>query len=67
MDIESARFTLWNKTPPAFDGTLGVQARDLDPVLKALAEKDVISELIPHVHQPEQLPRLGARSRRRAT
>ena len=47
MDIESAKFTLWNKTPPAFDGTLGVQARDLDPVLKALAEKDVISELIP--------------------
>ena len=47
MDIESARLTLWNKTPPAFDGTLGIQARDLDPVLKALAEKDVISELIP--------------------
>ncbi|MEI9941950.1 MAG: hypothetical protein WDO69_32445 [Pseudomonadota bacterium] len=47
MDIESARFTAWNKTPLAFDGTLGVQARDLDPVLKALAEKDVISDLIP--------------------
>jgi hypothetical protein len=47
MDIESARFTVWNETPLAFDGTLGVQARDLDPVLKALAEKDVISELIP--------------------
>jgi len=47
MDVESARFTLWNKTPLAFDGTLGVQARDLDPVLKALAEKDVISDLIP--------------------
>ena len=47
MDMEGARLTLWNKTPPAFDGTLGVQARDLDPVLKALAEKDVISDLIP--------------------
>jgi hypothetical protein len=47
MDIESARFTVWNKTPPAFDGTFGVQARDLDPVLEGLAEKDVISELIP--------------------
>ena len=47
MDVESARFTFWNDSPPAFDGTLGVQARDLDPVLEALAEKDVISELIP--------------------
>ena len=47
MDIESARFTVWNKTPLAFDGTFGVQARDLDPVLKTLAKKDVISDLIP--------------------
>ncbi len=47
MDVESARFTMWNKEPLAFDGTLGVQAQNLDPVLKALAEKDVISELIP--------------------
>ena len=47
MDVESAGFTLWNKNPTAFDGTFGVQARDLDPVLESLAEKDVISELIP--------------------
>ena len=47
MDVESARFTFWNEATPAFDGTLGVQTRDLDPVLKTLAEKDVISELIP--------------------
>ena len=47
MDVESARFTVWNKQPLAFDGTLGVQARDLDPVLETLAEKDVISKLIP--------------------
>jgi len=47
MDVESARFTVWNKTPLSFDGTFGVQARDLDPVLKTLAEKDVISKLIP--------------------
>jgi len=47
MDVESARFTVWNKEPLAFDGTFGVQARDLDPVLETLAEKDVISKLIP--------------------
>ena len=47
MDVESARFTVWNKDPVAFDGTFGVQARDLDPVLETLAEKDVITKLIP--------------------
>ncbi|HET7538218.1 MAG TPA: hypothetical protein VFK05_00050 [Polyangiaceae bacterium] len=47
MDLESARLTFWNQNPPAFDGTLGIQARDLGPILQALAEKDVISELIP--------------------
>lgn len=47
MDLESARFTVWNKQPLAFDGTLGVQARDLDPVLKGLAHENMISELIP--------------------
>jgi len=47
MDVESARFTVWNKEPLAFDGTFGLQARDLDPVLETLAEKDMISKLIP--------------------
>ena len=47
MDLETPRFTVWDKTPLTFDGTVGVQARDFEPVLKALAEKDVISDLIP--------------------
>lgn len=47
MNVASRRMTFWNTEPTAFDGTLSVRARDLDPVLKALAEKDVISDLIP--------------------
>ena len=33
--------------PSRFDGKVSLWTRDMDPVLKALAEKDVISELIP--------------------
>ena len=47
MNLSSRRLTLWNGEPSAFDGTVSVRARDMDPVLKALAAKDVISELIP--------------------
>ncbi len=47
MNLTSPQLTFWNRDPSAFDGTLSVQTRDLDPVLKALAEKDVISDLIP--------------------
>ncbi|MEO6603528.1 MAG: hypothetical protein ABIQ16_26830 [Polyangiaceae bacterium] len=47
MNLTSPRLTFWNRQPSAFDGTLSVQTRDLDPVLKSLAEKDVISDLIP--------------------
>jgi len=47
MDLDSKRLTFWSTEPSRFDGSLSVRARDLDPVLKALAEKDVISKLIP--------------------
>ena len=46
MNLTSPRFTVWSE-PPAFDGTFSMWTRDLDPVLKTLAEKDVISDLIP--------------------
>jgi hypothetical protein len=47
MNIQSKKLTLWNSKPPRAEGTLSIRARDLQPVLKALAEKDVISSLIP--------------------
>ena len=47
MNLVSKRLTWLDSTPPRFDGALSIQARDLEPVLEALAEKDVITELIP--------------------
>jgi hypothetical protein len=47
MDLTSGRLTYWNKDTPAFEGSVSIRARDLEPVLYALAEKDVISELVP--------------------
>jgi hypothetical protein len=47
MNVDSKRLTFWNHEPSRFEGTASIRARDLDPVLKALAEKDVISKLIP--------------------
>jgi hypothetical protein len=47
MNLDSKRLAFWNTEPPRFQGVLGVRARDLQPVLESLAEKEVISELIP--------------------
>jgi hypothetical protein len=41
------RFAFFNTEPSRMDGVVSVRARDLEPVLEALAEKDVISDLIP--------------------
>lgn len=47
MNLDSKRLTFWASEPPRFAGSLSVRARDLEPVLEALAEKEVISKLIP--------------------
>lgn len=47
LNLNSKRLAFYNTEPSRFDGTLGVHARDLEPVLEALAEKDAISDLIP--------------------
>jgi hypothetical protein len=47
MDVTSPRLALWNATPNRFETTVKVRARDLEPLLEALAEKDEISDLIP--------------------
>lgn len=47
LNVQSKQLNWWSREPSRFEGTLGIRARDLDPVLKALAEKDVISKLIP--------------------
>lgn len=46
MNLVGKRLT-FKSGDSRFDGVLSMRARDMDPVLEALAEKDVISELIP--------------------
>jgi hypothetical protein len=47
MNLTSKRLTFWNTEPSRAEGTVSIRARDLEPVLESLAEKDVISNLIP--------------------
>jgi hypothetical protein len=47
LNLDSKRLTFWNTKPSRFEGELSVRAQSLEPVLESLAEKDVISELIP--------------------
>ena len=47
MNLSSKRLSFRSAEPSRFEGTLSVRARDVAPVLYALAEKDVISDLIP--------------------
>lgn len=47
MNMASKRLTFWNSEPSRFEGTLGVRTKNLEPFLEALAEKDVISGIIP--------------------
>jgi hypothetical protein len=47
LDLTSSRMTLKNTEPSRFDGVVLIRARDLAPILQGLAQKDVISKLIP--------------------
>lgn len=46
MNITSPRLAFWNTTPPRHQSTISIRAKDLEPVLEGLAEKDVINDLI---------------------
>jgi hypothetical protein len=47
LDLTSQRMTFMNTDPPRFDGIIFIRARDLAPILQGLAQKDVISKLVP--------------------
>jgi hypothetical protein len=47
LNASSQRFSVYATEPPRFEGTLGVRARDLQPVLDALADRNTIHDLIP--------------------
>ncbi len=47
MDVSSKRLSAWNTEPPHAEGSLSIRSKNLQPALEALAEKDVISGIIP--------------------
>jgi hypothetical protein len=47
MNLTSKRLTFWNTEPSRAEGSVSIRARDLEPVLETLAEKDAITDLIP--------------------
>jgi hypothetical protein len=47
MNLEAKRLTYRATEPPSADGSVSVQTKNLQPALEALAEKDVISGIIP--------------------
>jgi hypothetical protein len=46
MDVTSRRLALWNTKPQLAQGTMLIRAKNLEPVLEALAEKDELNDLI---------------------
>lgn len=47
MNLKANRLTYRATDPPSADGSVSVQTKNLQPALEALAEKDVISGIIP--------------------
>jgi len=47
MDVSSKRLALWNGKTPRAEGSFSIRTKNLEPALEALAEKDVISDIIP--------------------
>jgi len=47
MDLSSKQVAFWNTEAGRAQGSLSIRSKNLQPALEALAEKDVISDLIP--------------------
>lgn len=47
LDVSSKRLALYDTRSPHAEGSASIRAKNLAPVLEALAEKDVISDIIP--------------------
>jgi hypothetical protein len=49
MNVNAKRLTYRDSDPPTAEGSVSVRTKNLAPALEALAEKDVISGIIPHL------------------
>lgn len=47
MNLSAKRLTYWNTQPPRAEGSVSLRTKNLQPVLEALAEKDMLSDIVP--------------------
>jgi hypothetical protein len=47
MNLAAKRLTYWNTNPPRAEGSVSIRTKNLEPVLEALAEKDLLSDIVP--------------------
>jgi hypothetical protein len=47
MDVSSKRISVWNEQTPRAEGSLSIRTKNLAPALHALADRDVISGIVP--------------------
>ncbi len=47
MDLSSKQLAFWNTAPSRAQGSVSIRTKNLQPALEALADKDVISGIIP--------------------
>lgn len=49
MNLSAKRLSYRATEPPSAEGAVSVRTKNLEPALEALAQKDVISDIIPHL------------------
>ncbi|MES1186537.1 MAG: hypothetical protein ABUL60_22180 [Myxococcales bacterium] len=47
MDLSSKQLAFWNTAPSRAQGSISIQTKNLQPALEALADKDVVSDIVP--------------------
>lgn len=47
MNLAAKRLTYWSTDPPRAEGSVSIRTKNLEPVLEALAQKDLLSDIVP--------------------
>lgn len=47
MNLLAKRLSYYNTNPPRAEGSVSIRTKNLEPVLEALAEKDLLSDIVP--------------------
>jgi hypothetical protein len=47
MNLAANRLTYWSTNPPRAEGSVSVRTKNLEPVLEALAQKDLLNDIVP--------------------